>query len=88
MVASGGKVTMALAGMPLYVEFVFNLLESFRSPGTLETWRPNGGFLTPENWTAALQANGFTDVSIVPDIARIRDSNPDMVVAAITARRA
>ena len=76
------------AGMPLYVEFVFNLLESFRSPRKLEPWRPNGGFLTPENWTAALEANGFTDVSIVPDIARIRDSNPDLLVAAISARRA
>ena len=75
------------ADMPLYVEFVFNLLESFRSPKKLAAWRPNGGFLTPENWTAALEANGFTDVSMVPDIARMRDSHPDMVVAAITARR-
>jgi pyochelin synthetase len=76
------------AGLPLYVEFVFNLLESFRAPKKLEEWRPNGGFLTPENWTAAFRANGFRDVAMVPDIARIRDSHPDMVVAAITARRA
>ena len=33
-------------------------------------------------------ANGFKDVCMEPDIARMRDSHPDMVVAAITARRA
>ena len=31
-----------------------------------------GGFLTPEQWTAGLLANGFGDVRVVPDIAAIR----------------
>jgi hypothetical protein len=51
-------------------------------------WRPNGGFLTPEQWTAALDANGFEDIRIYPDIAAIRDAYPSFVVAAIVARRA
>jgi SAM-dependent methyltransferase len=72
---------------PLYVDFVFNLLPSFRAPGTLAPWRPRGGFLTPEEWTAALEANGFGDIRVFPDIARIRDSLPDFVIASMTACR-
>ncbi|MCB1778217.1 MAG: methyltransferase, partial [Candidatus Competibacteraceae bacterium] len=34
----------------VYVEFIFALLESFRSPVLQPEWRPNGGFLTPEQW--------------------------------------
>ena len=75
-------------GQPVYVEFVFNLLEAFRDPVLVPGWRPNGGFLTPEQWRAALEANGFCDVHIVPDIAEIRDVYPSFVVAAVVASRA
>jgi len=74
--------------MPLHLELVFNLLASFRDAVLVPGWRPNGGFLTPEQWTAALTANGFTDVRIFPDLAAIRDAYPSFVVAAIVARRA
>ena len=73
---------------PLHLELVFNLLGSFRDAVLVPGWRPNGGFLTPEQWTAALTANGFTDVRIFPDIAAIRDAYPSFIVAAIVARRA
>lgn len=73
---------------PIYVEFVFNLLEAFRSPKLDAEWRPNGGFLTPEQWTMALEANGFENVRIVPDIAALRDVNPSFIIAAIVASRA
>jgi SAM-dependent methyltransferase len=74
------------AGRPVYVEFVFQLFASFRNPVLEPSWRPNGGFLTPEQWTAAFAANGFAEVRIVPDVAAIRDVVPSFVVAAITAR--
>jgi SAM-dependent methyltransferase len=73
---------------PLHLEIVFNLLSSFRDPILVPGWRPNGGFLTPEQWTAALEANGFVDVRIFPDIAAIRAAYPSFVVAAIAAARA
>jgi SAM-dependent methyltransferase len=73
---------------PLHLELVFNLLGSFRNAVLVPEWRPNGGFLTPEQWTAALAANGFRDIRIFPDIAAIRDDYPGFVVAAIVARRA
>jgi SAM-dependent methyltransferase len=64
---------------PIYVEFLFNPLEAFRA---------HGGFLTPEAWVAALEANGFRDARVFPDIARIREVCPAFVVGAITAVRA
>ena len=75
------------AGDTLYPEFVFNLLETFRSPRLHPTYRPSGGFLTPEQWTEALEAAGFRDVRILPDILRIRDEFPGFQVAALGATR-
>ena len=71
----------------IYAEFVFNLLESFRSPVLHPAYRPNGGFLTPAHWRGALEAAGFTDVRLLPDIDRLRDSFPDFSVAAVGATR-
>lgn len=90
--APGGMLVMSecvrpFAGKPMHLEFVFNLLSSFRDPVLVRDWRPNGGFLTPEQWRAALEANGFTDVRIFPDIAGIRGAYPEISVAAIIARR-
>jgi hypothetical protein len=70
------------------IEFLFNLLGAFRAPRLVAPWRPRGGFLAPENWTAALHACGFRDATVYPDIARIRDVCPAFVVATITAVRA
>lgn len=91
--SDGGMLVMAecvrpFPDTPLHLELVFNLLSSFRDAVLVPGWRPNGGFLTPEQWTAALEANGFEAVRIFPDIAAIRDAYPSFVVAAIVARRA
>ena len=74
-------------GCTLYPEFVFNLLETFRSPRLHPEYRPNGGFLTPEQWAAALDAAGFVDARVLPDIARVRDVHSTFYVAAIGATR-
>ena len=90
--APGGALVLSecvrpFPGRPSYVEFVFNLLEAFRAPRLVDPWRPHGGFLTPEQWLAALTACGFRDVAVYPDLARIRDVCPAFVVGAITAVR-
>lgn len=74
-------------GRTVYVEFVFELLESFRSPILDPAWRPNGGFLTPEQWVAAFRAAGFVNPFVWPDVCRIRDRYPAFVVAAVGATR-
>ena len=88
----GGVMVMSecvrpLADTPLHMEFVFNLLAAFRDPLLVPTWRPNGGFLTPEQWASALAANGFEGIRIYPDIAAIRGAYPSFVAAAIVARK-
>ncbi len=90
---SGGALVFAecvrpVAGRPLHAELPFNLLAAFRAPVLHPAWRPNGGFLTPEQWTAALHASGFRDVAVLPDFTAVRDAYPSFVVAAITARAA
>jgi SAM-dependent methyltransferase len=74
-------------GDTIYPEFVFNLMEAFRVARLDSSWRPNGGFLTPEQWSAALEAAQFVDVRVMPDVARIRDVFPTFYVAAIGATR-
>jgi len=89
----GGLLVMAecvrpFEGRSFHLELVFNLLSSFRDAVLVPGWRPNSGFLTPEQWRAALEANGFEDVRVFPDIAAIRDAYPSFVAAALVARRA
>jgi SAM-dependent methyltransferase len=72
---------------PVYAEFVFNLMETFRAPRLHPDYRPNGGFLTPEQWSGAAVAAGFRDVRFLPDIPGLRDEFPSFYVAAIGATR-
>jgi SAM-dependent methyltransferase len=72
-------------GETVYAEFIFNLMETFRSPRLHRAYRPGGGFLTPEQWKAALDAAGFPDVRLLPDIRKILAEVPEFVVAAVGA---
>jgi SAM-dependent methyltransferase len=72
-------------GQTLYPEFIFNLMETFRAPRLHPAYRPTGGFLTPEQWTLALEAAGFRQVRVLPDVARIRELFPTFYVAALGA---
>ncbi|HET7876436.1 MAG TPA: hypothetical protein VFN71_13030, partial [Methylomirabilota bacterium] len=72
---------------PIYAEFVFNLMETFRSPRLHPLYRPSGGFLTPEQWKAAFEAAGFVETRFLPDILRVREQVPDFSVAAVGATR-
>ncbi len=88
----GGQVIVSECVRPLpeqtlYPEFIFNLLETFRGPRLEPRYRPNGGFLTPEQWTAALDASGFVDLRVFPDVARMRRLVPIFCIAAIGGRR-
>jgi len=74
-------------GQTLYPEFIFNLLETFRTPRLDPRHRPNGGFLTPEQWTAALADAGFVDLRSFPDLARMRSLVPIFCIAAIGGTR-
>jgi SAM-dependent methyltransferase len=88
----GGRLIVSECVRPyprqaIYEEFIFNLLETFRSPRLHPLYRPSGGFLTPEQWQDAIGSAGFVDTRISPDIMRIRQMVPDFVAAAIGATR-
>lgn len=72
---------------PIYAEFIFNLIQTFRSPLLHPVYRPNGGFLTPDQWKGAIEAAGFADTRFVPDVMRIRRKVPDFYAGAIGAIR-
>ena len=86
----GGRLIVAECvrprpGQTLYPEFVFNMLTTFRAPRLEPPHRPNGGFLTPEQWHGALEAAGFAGVQTQPDMAAMREAVPFFSVAAIAA---
>ncbi len=90
--APGGRLVISecvrhSAAQTIAVEFIFNLMQAFRSPILHTTYRPNGGFLTPAQWCTALEASGFTDVKILPDLAHLAARFPAFCVAAIGATR-
>ena len=72
---------------PIYAEFVFNLIQTFRSARLNPVYRPNGGFLTPDQWKGAFEAAGLVDTRFVPDVMRIHRQVPDFFVSAIGATR-
>ena len=74
-------------GQTLYPEFVFNLMRTFRAPRLHPRFRPNGGFLMTEQWTSALEAAGFRNVRLLPDIGRIREVFPTFYAGASGAAR-
>ena len=71
----------------IYAEFIFNLIRTFRSPRLHPVYRPNGGFLTPDQWKGAIESAGFADTRFVPDLMRIRQKVPDFLAGAIGAIR-
>jgi len=72
---------------PVEPELVFQLLDSFRAPELDPELRPNGGFLTPEQWRRLLGVAGFEDVRTSPDVERVRELYPAFYVGAIGAVR-
>ena len=74
-------------GQAIYAEFIFNLIQTFRSPRLHPVYRPNGGFLTPEQWEAAVESAGFADIRFMPDVRRICREVSDFFVSAIGAIR-
>lgn len=70
---------------PIYVDFVFEFLESFTSVATHPERRPRHGFLTPAAWRASFEAAGFSRVEILPDVEAIGKRYPSFFVGAVVA---
>jgi SAM-dependent methyltransferase len=81
-----GECLRPFTGYPVYIEFVFRLLDSFLEVRTAPDVRPEPGFLTPEAWQRALSRAGFAEIEIIPDHGRIREIEPRFFLGALCAR--
>lgn len=70
----------------VYIEFVFQLLDSFAAVTTDPERRPRAGFLTPEEWQRSFIEAGFGGVGVLPDLVRTREIFPGLLIAAICGR--
>jgi SAM-dependent methyltransferase len=81
-----GEGIRPFAGQPVAAEFPFQLLERFVDV-ELSAARPAPGFLTVEEWGAALADAGFAAIEVVPDVVRLRALYPGFFAAAVCGRR-
>ncbi|MGI9305399.1 MAG: methyltransferase [Gammaproteobacteria bacterium] len=78
-----GECLRPFAGQALYTEMMFQILDSFTEVQLDPAYRPNPGFLTPEQWRSAIRQAGFEQVEITPDLSRIREIYPRFATGAV-----
>lgn len=72
---------------PIFPEFIFQTLESFRSVQTDPALRPAPGFLTPYYWRRALAHAGFHVQQVEPDVERISELCPNFLSSAVCGQK-
>ena len=82
-----GECLRPFPNQPIYPELTFQILESFTAVDLDPEFRPNPGFLTPEQWRRALTHAGFENVRIAPDIESIRELYPHFFTGAICGQK-
>jgi SAM-dependent methyltransferase len=72
------------ADLPIYPEFIFNFLSSFREVRLRAKTRPVHGFLTTANWRDSLSLAGFQEIDVVPNVGEIASVYPYFLAAAVS----
>lgn len=90
--ASGGWLVIGeclrpFPGHQIYIELVFQILDSFVDVSTDPELRPRPGFLTPEEWRRSLANAGFRHIEVTPNHAAVREIYPGLFVGAVCAQR-
>lgn len=90
--ASGGKLVLAEGirpkpGLPVAIEFVFQLAREFRFFKPELEFRTTGGFLYFQDWKTALRRAGFTTVWFEPELEKAIEGCPAYSIAAILAEK-
>jgi SAM-dependent methyltransferase len=81
-----GEGVRPFRGAPVGAEFPFQILESYVDVELDPETRSSHGFLTAEEWLAALARAGFGELAVVPDAIRLRALYPGFLTAAICGR--
>jgi SAM-dependent methyltransferase len=82
-----GECLRPYPNQPIYPELMFQVLESFTDVDLDPEFRPNSGFLTPEQWRAAFARADFANVRVAPDIEKIRELYPHFFTGAICGQK-
>ncbi len=82
-----GECVRPRSHQPIYIELIFQLLDSFTNVLTDSEARPNPGFLTTEQWRRAFTAAGFSRTEVTPEMHRIREVYPHFFTAAICGHK-
>ena len=78
-----GECLRPFPGQPIYIELVFQILDSFINVLTHPQIRPNPGFITPEQWRLGLTQSGFKQIQVIPDHQRIRQVCPYFFIGVV-----
>jgi SAM-dependent methyltransferase len=71
----------------VHLELPFTLLEAYRNAPLLPDIRPRPGFMSARGWVRALEAAGFSEITLLPaQIERCAEIYPGFYSGAITAR--
>ena len=81
-----GEGVRPVRGQPVGAELPFQILDGFLDVHLDPATRATPGFLTAEEWLAALARAGFTERALVPDVIRLRAIHPGFYAAAICGR--
>ena len=81
-----GECLRPFASQSIWTEFVFQILDGFVAARLHPDYRPNPGFLTVEQWQAALALAGFEGAHASPDAAAIRPIYPRFLTGALCAQ--
>lgn len=81
-----GECLRPRPGQPVAAEMAFQLFEGMLGVETDPELRPEPGFMTPELWTANLEAAGFEDVTVVPDVSELARYYPKLSTGAVCGR--
>jgi SAM-dependent methyltransferase len=82
-----GELLRPTPDAPVHLELPFTLLEAYRNTPSLPGIRPRPGFMSARGWVNALEAAGFSQVTVLPaQIERCAEIYPGFYSGALTAR--
>jgi SAM-dependent methyltransferase len=90
LLAPGGALVLGecirpARGQPVHPEFIFQLLEEFRSVLLHPLYRPEWGFLDAASWRAALAEAGFARARLLPEVENVVAGYAEYSIAALVA---
>ncbi len=81
-----GECLRLFPGQPVAADVVFQIFKSFVEVETDPLLRPTHGFLETRTWRTALDAAGFVEIAVLPDLESIREVYPHFTAGVLVAR--